>query len=308
RETYAMIDEKSIEKFGKDFCEEHQEKCLINYDKNIAYFKQITKEEFEDALQSLITSNKKFREIIDLNDCSKMSGIYVMVLDEYKQVYIGQALDIKQRILSHWNRRKPFDRLLFGSVNDSVLSIDSFGALDTTRIFVLETDNLNSYEIKLQKKILSGYKLNRMAGGVPEDRLDLFTKVLDRNTHNLKDFHNEEFAEKYEKYLHIITFIPQCYCEPEELNEGDFVCIERTNRGKLIPYKFFGRVIKATKSKIVVYGYCSSALGYSCVKKDKVYKEEIRVKKTMIFSKVSIEENKEIHYFWRSKRFPHIEA
>lgn len=308
RENYAVIDEKSIETYGLSFCEEHQEKCLINFDKNMAYFKQITMEEFEYALQTLIDSNKKIIKVTDLNDCNKTSGIYVMVLDEYKQVYIGQSRDIKKRIMSHWNKQKSFDRLLFGNVNDSVLSIDSFGALDTTRVFVLETDNLNDYEIKLQKKILSGYKLNRMAGGVPEDRLDLFTKALDRNSRDLKSFHNEDFAEKYEKELDIIQFVPQGYCKPEELNEGDIVCLERTNRGKLLLQKYFGKVIKASKSRLFVYRYCSSILGYSCVKNTKFLKEEIRIKKTMLFSKVNIEEKKEIHTFWRSKKFPHIEA
>ncbi|MBE6718981.1 MAG: hypothetical protein E7574_06985 [Ruminococcaceae bacterium] len=308
RKNYAVVDEKSIESYGASVCEEHQEKCLINYDKNMAYFKQITKDDFEDALQALVASNKNIRQVFDLNECNKMCGIYIMVLDEYKQVYIGQSRDIKKRIMSHWNKHKSFDRLLCGNVNDSVLSIDSFGALDTTRVFVLETDNLDSYEIKLQKKILSGYKLNRMAGGVPEDRLDLITKALDRNTHDLRDFHNEEFAEQYEKELDIITFIPQGYCKPEELTEGDFVCLERTNRGKLLPQKYFGKVIKATKSRLWVYRYCSSILGYSCIKNKKVLKEEIWVKRTMLFTKVSIEEKKEIRTFWRSKKFPHIEA
>ena len=87
----------------------------------MAYFNQIAKEEFEHALQMLITSNKKIRQVSDLNDCNKMSGIYVMVLDKYKQVYIGQSRDIKKRIMSHWSKQKSFDRLLFGNVNDSVL-------------------------------------------------------------------------------------------------------------------------------------------------------------------------------------------
>jgi len=308
RDNYAMIDEKSIETYGLSFCEEHQEKCLINFDKNMAYFKQIATEEFEYALQTLIASNKKIRQVFDLNDCNKTSGIYVMVLDEYKQVYIGQSRDIKKRIMTHWSKQKPFDRLLFGKVNDSVLSIDSFGALDTTRVFVLETGDLDACEIRLQKKISSDYKLNRMAGGVPVDRLDLFTKALDRNSRDLKVFHSEEFAEEYQKELNIVHFVPQAYCKPEELNEGDIVCIERTNRGKLLPSKYFGKVIKATKSRLLVYRYCSSISGYSCVKNKNSPKDEIRIKKTMLFSKVSVEEKKEIHSFWRSKKYPHIDA
>ena len=308
RENYARFGEKEIESYGLSTCEEHQEKCLINYDKNMAFFKQITKAEFEDALQALVSSNKNIKQVFDLNECNDLCGIYIMVLDEYKQVYIGQSQNIKRRIMSHWNRRKSFDRLLFGDVNHSVLSIDSFGALDTTRIFVLKTNNLDSQEVKLQKRVLSAFKLNRMAGGVPEDKLDLMTKSLDCNSHNLSSFHNEEFAEKYEKELDIITFIPQGYCKPEELNEGDVVCLERTNRGKLLPQKYFGKVIKATKSRLFVSRYCSSVTGYSCIKNRKNLNEVIWIKKTMLFSKASIEEKKETHFFWRSKKFPHLDA
>ena len=50
-------------------------------------------------------------------------------------MYIGISNDIKKRILTHWGSKKDFDRLLFGKKENSVLSIDSFGALDTTRIF-----------------------------------------------------------------------------------------------------------------------------------------------------------------------------
>ena len=42
---------------------------------------------------------------------------------------------MKKRILGHWNRQKEFDHLICGKIEESILSIDSFGALDTTRIF-----------------------------------------------------------------------------------------------------------------------------------------------------------------------------
>lgn len=39
------------------------------------------------------------------------------------------------RIKQHWHRNKPLDQLVFGSVDTSRISIDCFGALDTTQIF-----------------------------------------------------------------------------------------------------------------------------------------------------------------------------
>ena len=167
-------------------------------------------------------------------------------------------------------------------------------------------------DCKLQKKLPSAFKLNRMSGGVPEDQLDLVSKALDRNSHNLKDFHNEKFAEKYEKEMDVTYFESKGYCELEELVQGDIICLERTERGKLLPTKYYGEVIRATKSRLWVYRYCGSILGNSCYsskfKGKKLLLEEIRVKKTMLFSKVDMIEKKETHTFWRSKKFPHLEA
>ena len=211
RENYAVIDKKSSTWYSKrkflyktaeerqkyyddeeckiysdSFCVAWREKCLINFDKNMAFFEQISKEEFEKALQKMLQSNKRIKQIFDLNDCKSMSGIYIMVLDEYKQAYIGQAQDIKKRIMQHWSRKKPFDRLIFGEVDKSVLSIDSFGALDTTRIFVLETASLNSSEKIVVNKMPQHFKLNRIGGGTINDNFDMLAALSKWNKRDLK--------------------------------------------------------------------------------------------------------------------------
>ncbi|CAI3796766.1 hypothetical protein NKCBBBOE_01658 [Pseudarthrobacter sp. MM222] len=43
--------------------------------------------------------------------------------------------DIRTRIKRHWSGTKQFDRLIFGTKESSILSIDSFWPLDTMRIF-----------------------------------------------------------------------------------------------------------------------------------------------------------------------------
>lgn len=310
RKKYYEDEECKI--YNDSFCEELQEKCLINFDKNMEFCKQIPRDEFEDVLQSLISCNKKIRQVFDLNECKDIEGIYILVLDEYNQMYIGQSQNIKRRIMQHWSKRKSFDRLIFGTVNNSVLSIDSFGALDTTRIFVLETEKLDYYEVKLQKKIPLAFNLNRLSGGVPVDNLDLMMKAWDRNSRNLSMFHNEEFAEKYEKEMDVTYFESQTYCELHELSKGDIVCLERTARGKKLPNKCFGEVIRATKSRLFMYSYCEDIVGNCCYsskfKGRELIQKEIRIKKTMIFSKVSMVDKKEVHTFWRSKKFPHLEA
>ena len=115
-----------------------------------------------------LKKNKKFKEIYDLNQCREESGIYILVLDEYKQVYIGVSENIKNRILQHWSAKKEFDRLIWGKIENSILSIDSFGALDTTRIFVMFENSYDAYlnEGKMVREFNQKYLLNRTAGGI----------------------------------------------------------------------------------------------------------------------------------------------
>ena len=76
--------------------------------------------------KKLIKYSRKIKEVKNLNDYSGVAGVYILVLDKYKQVYIGQTNTcIKTRIMSHWRKVKEFDRLLFGPVESSILSIDS---------------------------------------------------------------------------------------------------------------------------------------------------------------------------------------
>lgn len=211
REYYAIIDKKSSiwmpstpsrysdpekrKKYFEDeeckiycdsYCEEWKEKCLVNFDKNMAFFAEISRVSFEEALSQMIKSNRKIKQIFDLNEYKEICGIYVLVLDEYKQVYIGQARDIKKRIMQHWSKKKPFDRLIFGGVNDSVLSIDCFGALDTTRIFVLETKSLDTSERFAVSKMPAHFRLNRIGGGAPSSNLDILDTLSEWNRRELK--------------------------------------------------------------------------------------------------------------------------
>lgn len=182
-QKYYEDDECTI--YTDDWCEQHRKKCLQNFDLNMIYMNSLSTEEFEKELNTFIKKAKKLKQIFDLNDCDYMEGIYVMVLDKYKQVYIGQSTNIKKRIMTHWSKTKQFDRLLFGSVEKSVLSIDSFGALDTTRIFVYPTYDIYKEEEKLVKAMNSKYMLNRTGGGIGLDnetyKLEILANVKYRN-------------------------------------------------------------------------------------------------------------------------------
>ena len=141
---------------------------MDNYDLNMNYFLQLNHDEFDKYLNAFVTKNK-FKEILDLKDVDQREGMYMLVLDEYNQVYIGMSNNIKRRILEHWNSKKDFDRLLFGNKENSIISIDSFGALDTTRIFFKELkwyQDINEQEENIVSKFRKKYILNRVAGGI----------------------------------------------------------------------------------------------------------------------------------------------
>lgn len=170
RFNYKIPDEYYIDKetYTDEYVQQHYNDCMKNFDLNMSYFSKLNYEKFNKSLNSFLKKNKKFKEIFDLNQCKEESGIYILVLDEYKQVYIGVSENIKNRILQHWSAKKEFDRLIWGKIENSILSIDSFGALDTTRIFVMFENSYDAYlnEEKMVREFNQKYLLNRTAGGI----------------------------------------------------------------------------------------------------------------------------------------------
>lgn len=162
-----VFEDETLATYTDKYCIEHQKDCLINYDLNMNFFDKIKYSDFEKMLSKLRNKFKKLKEIKDLSNYEKKEGLYILILDEYKQIYIGISKDIKKRILQHWNRKKEFSKLIFGDVETSVLSIDSFGALDTTRILVYESGKYKQLELeeKITNYIPQEYLLNRTKGG-----------------------------------------------------------------------------------------------------------------------------------------------
>lgn len=162
-----VFEDETLTTYTDKYCSEHQKDCLINYDLNMNFFGKIKYSDFEKMLSKLRKKFKKLEEIKDLSNYEKKGGLYILILDEYKQIYIGISKDIKKRILQHWTEKKEFSKLIFGNVETSVLSIDSFGALDTTRILVYETDKYKQLELeeKITSYVPQEYLLNRTKGG-----------------------------------------------------------------------------------------------------------------------------------------------
>lgn len=170
RENYVekiVFKDSHVKKHYTDsVIKKHTEDYLYNYDRNMKYFRSLSKEKFNEELMNFVGENINFEEITDLTSVNGTSGYYIMVLDEYAQAYIGTSRDIKKRMQQHWNRQMYFDRMIFGDKEDSILSINSFRALDTTRIFVYLTTNTYNLEDKLINQLDKKYLLNRTAGGV----------------------------------------------------------------------------------------------------------------------------------------------
>ena len=190
REKYAIINNKSsfVPKFDflikenaftdetgttytDEWCNRYQQEILKNYDLNMRYFASLNHDDFHAAIERFLKKNKKFKEVTDLREYEAVSGYYVMVFDKYCQVYVGTTSDIKRRIQSHWSKSKSFDRLLFPmhAVNTSILSVDSFRALDTTRIFVYRTKDIYVKENEYIEDFPPQYVTNRLGGGQLSD-------------------------------------------------------------------------------------------------------------------------------------------
>ena len=146
-------------------------RASLNFDINMLYFDSLDYEEFQ---RYLIQKCKKYRlkECLNINELDGVGGLYMLVLDKYKQVYIGVSNNIKKRIKSHWNSRKSLERLIFGDICTSTLSIDSFGAMDTTRVFYYQLERMIE-SLRIEYEILDDfdlrYTLNRTAGGIGRD-------------------------------------------------------------------------------------------------------------------------------------------
>ncbi len=182
RENYAVVNNRSSFniKLSSDiyddvngriytdaWCKQQLADCLVNFDLNMKYFSLLDKEKFNNDINTFLHQNKDFVGVTDLTLYSEKPGYYILVLDDYCQLYVGTTKDIKKRIQQHWRAKKPFDRLLFpmGSVDTSILSIDCINALDTTRIYAFVSTATYIKEDDYIKQFSAEFVCNRLDGG-----------------------------------------------------------------------------------------------------------------------------------------------
>lgn len=160
--AYADVDHTT---HSDEYMQSQRESALENYDLNMAFFAQIPRQDFDAALDDVLRKHRQLKPVTDLKKLDGVAGVYVLVLDEYRQAYVGQSGDMRKRIKQHWAGTKPFDRLLWGGVAESVMPIDAFRPLDTTRIFAARTSKGFEMEQKLERAFPADYLLNRIRGG-----------------------------------------------------------------------------------------------------------------------------------------------
>lgn len=169
------------------------EKVMTRFNLNMNDFKSLSRKKFNEELDKFINKNK-FYEIKDLNSVAGIYGHYVMVLDEYCQVYIGTASrneGIKARIPQHWREKLSLVQLDRGEYGS--LHIDSFRAMDTTRIFVWRDDECTFFEDYTFNELCEGklvaqfpidYCLNSVMNNIPKEFFH--KRMRDRDLRDLR--------------------------------------------------------------------------------------------------------------------------
>lgn len=153
--------------YRDNWCKKRLIEIMQNFDLNLNFFRSLDHTKFDDEITQFLKKTK-FIEITDLKEYS-CPGYYVMILNKYCQLYVGTSENIKRRIRQHWAGGKmKFDRLISGQVTKSKLSIDSFRALDTTRILVYPTDKIYCEEENFINYFSEEFVSNRISGGIME--------------------------------------------------------------------------------------------------------------------------------------------
>ena len=175
-ENYNLASDILGSKYSEKYYLNQIELLKLNYRINVEHFASLDYKEFKHEVDSFLKKHKRFKEITFLDEAC-FRGCYLIILEEYKQVYIGKSNFIAERLHEHLTRNKNFDRRIFGNANESKISIDSFGYLDISRIFVCDLSNAKSpietYEEKYISCFSNKFLANRLAG-------DMWSAILKR--------------------------------------------------------------------------------------------------------------------------------
>lgn len=162
--AWQFCDEEQT-RFSDAFLLWNRDRALRNLDVSLAYFNTLDADEFETALTAVLSKGRSLRPVEDLTEWEGVEGVYVMVFDKFKQLYVGQSTNIRKRVRHHWTGRKGFDRLVWGTPYDSILPVDELRALDTTRLYAVRSLHPDALETRLERAADPRFTVNRTAGG-----------------------------------------------------------------------------------------------------------------------------------------------
>ena len=64
----------------------------------MAFFEKLDENEFNKVVNKIFNKFKNIYEINNLNEVNNISGVYILVLQEYKQIYVGESINVGRRI------------------------------------------------------------------------------------------------------------------------------------------------------------------------------------------------------------------
>lgn len=92
-ESLAHIYEDAEHRMHTDvWCAEWRERALRNFDLNQTHFASLDRDEFNATLRRAVAKQRGMVEVTDLTKWAEKAGLYVLVLGEYAQVYVGATI------------------------------------------------------------------------------------------------------------------------------------------------------------------------------------------------------------------------
>lgn len=154
--------------YTSEWVQYYRELALVNLEINLDYFESLNEDDFNREVDVFLVNNPKFKNVTDLNIYEKKSGYYILIFDNYKQLYIGTSKDIKARIRQHWTNPVILERSMMPmyAYHKSKIACDSFRALDNTRIFAALDNDIFLNEQYYIAQMPNTYLLNRIEGGI----------------------------------------------------------------------------------------------------------------------------------------------
>ena len=230
-----------IYKKYKDCFMDNSEKFINNLRINLHFFKSLDEIGFKKEVER-VSLKYHFKQIDDMS--SYKNCLYMAVLDEYKQIYVGKCVNgLKNRMRKHWNAKIiPNRQIWSGGFEYSRIKYDNFKLFDTTRLYVcndiesiiIENQN-EANDMRLEHDNTFGYNYYECMSDLDKaeriviNNMKCAFSLSDRVALTTYDYY-EELSKKYElskENLLIKHYIKLDEYKPIERNKEVLESIQR---------------------------------------------------------------------------------